>query len=428
MVHDWCGSTPAPLMPSYFAFIRANARFLAFGFLLTLGSSFGQTFFVSLFGVQIRTTFGLSDGEFGLGYSLATLASGLTLVWLGKRIDDVPLPRYSSLVCLGLALSCAAMALAPAVPVLFAAFFGLRLAGQGLMTHTSVTAMARYFDRDRGKAISVAFLGLPIGGIVLPLVAVAAIAAIGWRETWAVAAALLALGFLPAMRWCLRGHERMRAVEGEETDPPPPESDTSSAAAAGSSSGIRQWTRAEVARDLRFYLIVLGVIASPAILTGTIFHQARLATEKGWDIALLAAGFGGLSVVQICVSLLTGVLVDRFGATRVMPWTLAPLFAALVVLGLSDDPAAGVAYLVLAGANIGAQMASTGAMWAELYGVRHIGAIRALITAIMMFSTALAPVGMGALIDMGVRFDTIVLGCAGYIVVAMLLLWRAARR
>lgn len=400
-------------MQSYFTFIRANARFLAFGFLLTLGSSFGQTFFVSLFGNEIRRTFSLSDGEFGLGYSIATLASGATLIWLGKRIDDVPLPRYSALVCLGLAVASLLMALAPVVPILFLGFYGLRLAGQGLMTHTSVTSMARYFDRDRGKAISVASLGLPIGGVLLPIVAVAAIAAIGWRETWGVVAVLLILCFLPGLRWLLRGHDRMRPVEGADASGP-------------GSEGMparRQWTRPQVVRDPRFYLIVLGVIASPAILTGTIFHQARLATEKGWDLALLAAGFGGLSVAHIAFSILTGPLVDRFGATRVMPWTLPPLTVALATLGLSADPAAAIVYLALAGVNMGAQVATTGAMWAELYGVRHVGAIRALVTAVMMFSTALAPVGMGWLIDLGVPMATIALGSAGYTVVAMILLW-----
>lgn len=423
-------------MQTYFAFIRANARFLGFGFFLTLGSTFGQTFFLSLFGSEIRSEFDLSDGEFGLGYSIATLASGLTLIWLGKRIDDVPLPRYTTYICLGLALSAALMAFAPVVPILFVAFYGLRLAGQGLMIHTSVTSMARYFDRDRGKAISVASLGLPLGGVLFPIAGVAAVAAIGWRETWAGAAALLVLLFLPGLRWLLRGYDRMAPVEGEGAPEPaasPEATATPEAAASRDAAGVpaiqprRQWTRQDVLRDPRFYLIGLGVIASPAILTGTILHQARLATEKGWDIELLAAGIGALSVMNIVASILTGPLVDRFGAIRVVPWTLLPLAVALAVLGLSAHPVAALVYLVLAGVNIGTQVATTGAMWPELYGVRHIGAIRALVTAMIMFSTAIAPVGMGVLIDMGVTMSTIALGCAGYTVLGIVLLWVAPR-
>lgn len=412
-------------MQTYFAFIRANARFLGFGFFLTLGSTFGQTFFLSLFGSEIRHEFRLSDGEFGLGYSIATLASGLTLIWLGKRIDDMPLPRYTTYTCLGLALSAAVMAVAPVVPILFIAFYGLRLAGQGLMIHTSVTSMARYFDRDRGKAISVAALGLPLGGVLLPIAGVAAVAAIGWRETWAVVAAMLVLLLIPGLRWLLRGHERMAPVEGEGA-PEAAASDTETPGAP-TLQPRRQWSRQDVLRDPRFYLIGLGVIASPAILTGTILHQARLATEKGWDIELLAAGIGALSVMNIVASILTGPLVDRFGAIRVVPWTLLPLAVALAVLGLSAHPVAALVYLVLAGINIGMQVATTGAMWPELYGVRHIGAIRALVTAMIMFSTALAPVGMGVLIDIGVTMSTIALACAGYTVLGIVLLWVAPK-
>lgn len=402
-------------MSAYFDFVRTNARFLGFGFVLTLGSCFGQTFFVSLFGTDIRRTFDLSDGAFGLGYSLATLASGIVLIWLGKRVDDVPLPRYCSWVCVGLALACAVMALTPYAAILFLGFFGLRLTGQGLMTHTSVTSMARYFGRDRGKAISVASLGFPIGEALLPIVTVAAIATIGWRETWGVVSILLMIAFLPAMLWLLRGHDKRRPAETEGGD------------GADGGRKHRQWTRGEVMRDVRFYLIVLGVIASPAILTGTIFHQARLAEEKGWDLALLAAGFGGFAIAKIVTTILTGPLVDRFGATRIIPWTLPPLTLALATIGFSDATLAAFIYLVFAGINVGAQVATTGAMWAELYGVRHVGAIRALVTAVMMFSTALAPVGMGVLVDLKVSIATIALGCAVYTLAAIALLWIAPR-
>ena len=70
-----------------FKFITNNSRWLLGGFLLTFFSAFGQTYFISLSAGNIRAEYNLSHGDFGLLYMLATLASALTLPWLGKIVD-----------------------------------------------------------------------------------------------------------------------------------------------------------------------------------------------------------------------------------------------------------------------------------------------------------------------------------------------------
>lgn len=408
---------------TYVRFVRANARFLTFGFLLSLGSSFGQTFFVSLFGAEIRTDFALTHAEFGGFYSAATLISGFALIWIGKRIDEIYLPRYASYVTVGLALSCLLLAVTSQVALLVVAFVGLRLCGQGLMTHTSVTSMARYFQRDRGKAMSVASLGLPVGEGLLPLVAVGLVGLIGWRETWAVSAAVLLLLFWPAVLWTLRQHRDRDQVLAAQLA-----ADEAAAKDNPAAPRQRQWTRAQVMRDPAFYMLLIGVIASPMLFTGTFFHQAHMAAEKGWQLTALAAAFFAFAAAKIGAALVVGTWVDRWGAARVLPWIMPPLVAGLVVLGLVDHWIAAFIYMGLAGVNVGAMVASVGALWAERYGVRHVGAIRALVTAAMMFSTALSPVGMGALIDLGVSMSAIALGGAAYGGFAMMLLFWVLRR
>ncbi len=167
---------------NYLRFLAAHPRVLGFGFALAFFSSFGQTFFISLFGEEIRGTFDLSHGQFGLGYSLATLASGLTIIWLGRKLDTVDLRLFSAVLCAGLVFACFTMGIAPVVAVLVAAIYLLRLTGQGLLSHTAMTSMARYFDEGRGKAISVAALGFPAGEAVLPILAVVVMERIGWRR------------------------------------------------------------------------------------------------------------------------------------------------------------------------------------------------------------------------------------------------------
>ncbi|HEX2252444.1 MAG TPA: MFS transporter, partial [Thermoanaerobaculia bacterium] len=291
----------------YLRFVRDNRRFLAFGFLFGLCSSFGQTFFIALFGGELRAEFGLGHGEFGFVYSLGTLLSGLCLIWLGRVIDRVDLRAFGVLVALGLALACLLMAAAWSVPLLFAAFFALRLTGQGLMVHTSATSMARYFDAGRGKAMSIAALGLPAGEMLLPLPAVALIVAVGWRETWAAAGVALALALPPLCLWLLKGHGARHRALVERTDR------GEAAAGAAGGEGRRQWSRREVLRDPRFYLILVAVMVPSFVITGLFFHQVHLAAAKGWSLAWLASCFTAYALASTAAALGLGPLVDRFG-------------------------------------------------------------------------------------------------------------------
>lgn len=389
---------------SYPAFVRAHARFLAFGFLAAWVSSFGQTFYISLFGGELRAAFGLSHGGFGAVYSAATLASGLSLIWLGRQIDRIDLRPYTAAACLGLAAACALMASAPAAALLGLALFALRLTGQGLLSHIAVVAMARYFAAGRGKALSLATLGHPAGEAVFPALAVALMAGLGWRGAWWAIAAVLALGLAPLMLWLLRGHGARERRRRE-------------AAQAAGGSG-RQAALAEVLRDARFYLVSLAVLAPSFIVTGFFFHQVHLAESKGWSLEWLASCFVGYAASTVAALLAVGTLVDRLGAARLLPLYLPPLAAAMLTLAVFDHPAAALAYLLLAGLTAGGHFTITGALWAELYGTAHLGAIRALVQALMVLSTAASPVALGWLLDRGVGFQALALACAAYLLAA----------
>ena len=91
---------------------------------------------------------------------------------------------------------------------------------------------------------------------------------------------------------------------------------------------------------------------------------------------------------------------------------------ALLVLAAFDHPAVALLYMIAAGVTAGASFTIVSAMWPESYGVAHLGAIRALVSAFMVFSTALSPVSMGWLIDLGVTIEAIAVMCLGYVVAA----------
>lgn len=378
----------------YASFARANWRFLSFGMLLAFFASFGQTDFIGLFGAEIRAEFAMSHGTFGLAYSAATLASGLSLIWLGRLIDDIDLRLFCLLVCGALVAACFFMALVPGVVTLGLAFFLLRLTGQGLLSHAYVISMARYFEEDRGKAVSVAALGHPIGEAIFPTVIVALIAGLGWRDTWLTFAVLGLVVLLPLVFFLLRGHGARH------------EAHLAKSSGQTAADGRRHWTRAEVIRDPRFWAIQIGVLAPPFLFTGIFFHQVHLAANKGWTLEWLATSFTGFAVASVLTSLFSGPLIDRFGARRLAPAYLVPLLLAMLLLALFGDPAVAFVYMVTAGTCVGLLFTTIAALWAELYGTRYLGAIRALVLALMVVASALSPGIFGWLIDRGVSFET----------------------
>ena len=372
------------------SFLRNNRRWLGAGLLLSASSSFGQTYFIALSSADIRATFGISHGGFGGLYMLATFASAATLVWLGKLVDSWPLQRLAALTIAGLALTAIAMAVLPTAWLLVPVLFGLRLFGQGMLSHLCFTAMGRWFNAQRGRAVAIAALGFPIGETLLPIVTVALIGSIGWRANWLVAAAVLLLAALPAAWWLLR----------TERTPQSPEAPTPDQA------GRRQWTRAEVLRHPLFYALLPGLMAPPFILTGLFFHQVHWVTAKGWTMAFFATTYAPYGAGVIGAGIAFGWIVDRFTAKRLLPLYLLPMGAALAILSITNAPWLGWVAMLAAGISQGAAATLLGALWAELYGTRHLGAIRSVAVSAMVFSTGLAPGLMGALIDAGMTFDS----------------------
>jgi MFS family permease len=398
-------------------FTIANRRFLAFGLLAVALSGFGQTYFISLFGGELRNELDLSHGAFGSLYSAATLASGLLLFWAGSAVDRLDLRIMTAGVTGGVALGCLVMAAAHTVGQLVLAMFLLRFAGQGLMTHMGFTAMGRYFHAHRGKAVSVAGMGLPLGEAALPPVAVAAVAAWGWRATWTGSAVLLLAVLLPFLLWLLRGHNRRRqeaAASSKEGE-------------AEGTSGGHQWTRREVLGDPRFYLLLPAVLAAPLVVTALFFHQAHLAEAKGWPLSWLATSFSAFAATHIAGLLVIGAWVDRLGARRLLPVFLIPMAGGLLTVAGLDHPWAAPLYLGLMGLTMGATGTLLGALWPELYGVAHLGAIRAVVQAAMVLSTAVSPAAAGWLLDAGVTMETIAGGLVGYLALATALALFACR-
>jgi len=403
---------------AYLRFAATDWRFVAFGFTMSFASSFGQTHFVAVFGPSLQAELDLSHTAWGTIYMLGTLASAALLPWSGKLIDRFDLRHYATAVALALALACVLAASVTAVWMLPLAIFALRQTGQGLSSHASATSMARYFDDGRGRAIAIAALGYAAGEALFPFLAVLGIARFGWRFTYLGAGGVQLLVFLPLIAWLLRGHgvrhgDYLARLARAGSDP---------------AGAVLSWSRARVLRDVRFYLLLPGVVAPSMVLTAMFFHHLNVADAKGWSHAWITGSYSVYAVSSVAFSLTTGPLIDRLGAARLVPWMLLPMMAGLVVLAALDARWVVFPYMALIGLTAAVGYTAVNALWAELYGVGHLGAIRSLAFALSVFASALGPVSMGALMDLGIPVGAILLGYCGYAAAASALMRIAVAR
>ncbi len=408
----------------YLIFIQQNGRFLFYGFLLALLSSSGQTYFIALFSAEIRREYALSHGDLGLIYSLGTLASAACLFWAGRKLDGVDLRLYSALVVIGLAAACGVMAGGQGVALLFLAFFGLRLCGPGLLVHTSQTAMARYFDTGRGKALSIANLGLAVGQAFFPSLVVLMIAYVGWRAAWWWYGAVLVLVMVPVILVLLRGHgARHEALMNRLA-----QADKASRATGNAPSAAdRQWSLRQVLRHPTFYLVMGNVVAPGMLMTGLMFHQIHMVEVKNWDVAWFAVCFVAYSGFSVVTGIAVGPMIDRYSARRLITFYLAPMGLGILALVVSDHPAAVLVWFVLSGVTAGMHRSVISAFWAEAYGVRHLGAIRALVSGVTVVGTAISPVLFGWMIDGGAAIELIAAICVIWIALAIPATWLGLR-
>ncbi|WP_375260276.1 MFS transporter [Palleronia sp.] len=372
----------------FLSFLRENAPFLAVGVLLTFCSSFGQTFFISVFAGDIRSEFDLSNGDWGFLYSVGTTASAAVMVWTGILTDTFRVRVLGPIVLALLAAACVLMATVSGWWALVFTIFALRFCGQGMATLVATVAMARWFVANRGKALSVSRVGISLGEAFLPMIFVAALGVLDWRTLWLIAAGIV-VALLPLL-WPLLRLERT------------PQSIAKDDQSAGMNGA--HWTRGKMLGHPLFWLIAPMLIAPAAFSTAFFFHQVHLAEVKGWSHLGLVSTFPIFTATGVIALFASGPIIDRVGTARLMPLVILPMGLGFAGFAFAPSLATAMIFIALMGLTQGLNNTVPPAFWAEFYGTRHIGGIKALAAAFMVFGTAVGPALTGALIDLGVAF------------------------
>ncbi len=389
-------------------FKSLSLKVIIFGFIFTFFSSFGQSFFLGLFNSSIRDALSITHGQFGSIYASATLLSSIVLVWIGKKIDDVNILKFASYVIIFLSASSFIFSKISSIVFLFIGIFLMRLAGQGLSSHTATTTISRFFEKNRGRALSTGWLGLSLAEFIMPVLIVFLLTFIEWRDIW-VSISILIIIVLPIATLFLVKDVKLDTREESKVEE--------------NNKEIKQWKRIEVLKDYRFYIICMTMLAMPWIATGSFVYQSFISSSKEWGPYVIAQSFMAYSILSVITLFLSGFLIDKFSSRKLLIYMNIPLFFSTIVLYYFNAPLSSFVFFGLLGVTNGLANVLGSSTWAEIYGVKFIGSIKALTTALMVFATAFGTALFGFLIDIGLSIEQIAVVSGTYIFGSIILLY-----
>ena len=375
------------------SFYVNNKNLLIFGFVTCMGSAFGQTYFISLFGAELRSTLSLSNGEFGSYYSLATILSAITLIWVGKLIDSIDLRKYTLFVITSFSIVCVVFGFVNNLFIFFICIYFLRLFGQGLMSHISRTSMARYFDKHRGKALAISGYGSAFAEMIFPFIAVALISLIGWRYTWISSGITLFIVYGILVIILLRKHANFHKdfIKNKIDE-----------------SKIT-WKRRDVLKDKKFYLYLPITLMMSFTVTGFLIHQVEIASYKNWTLEAISYAFVFYAIFAIIGTTVAGIAVDKYKARKLVPFFCIPLILTLALLANYNGTLMLFIYMSILGMTQGMAENISSALWAELYGVNNLGAIKSLMHFFIVLASAASPFLFGMILDQGDTVNTLII-------------------
>ncbi len=387
--------------------LTLNKKVIIFGFIFTFFSSFGQSFFLGLFNAPIRNELGISHGQFGSIFAIATISSSLVLIWVGKKIDDYNLINYSIFVIILLSFSSFFFSNINNIFLLFVGIFLMRLSGQGLMGHTASTAVSRFFNKNRGKALGITWLGLSSSEFILPICITLLLSILSWDKVWIIISVFIII-LLPIIS--------LKTIKTINLDSR--ESNKSNSI----DEKIKHWKRVEVIKDYKFYIIAANLLAMPWIATGIFVYQSFITESKLWSDFAIPKAFMAYSIMSILTIFLAGSMIDRFTSRKIIPFMNIPLLLAMFVLYFGNSEIYSFILFGLLGISNGLSNLLGSSTWAEIYGVKYIGGIKALTTSFMVFSTAFGTAIFGLLIDKQLSIETIAIVCSTYIITMFIIL------
>jgi len=273
--------------------------------------------------------------------------------------------------------------------------------------------LSRWFDKARGKAMGIAYLGIGIGGYLVLRLSPRLVAAFQWRG------ALQALGFIIVaialpLAWFVR--DAPSVVAGSE--------DARPQRSGGLTNEVAPIAR--VFSDPAFYLLAIGSMCSIAAVGGTNQHlKLFLSLDLKYSQDAAASIASTVLACSIAGRLIMGWLADRLPRKHVMLLIYALVAGSIPLLFAVGTPASLYLFAVIFGLGLGGEYMIVPLIAAELFGVRVLGRLLGVILTADGVAEATAPMLVGHLRDTSGSYRSgfivlILIALAGTAAIAML--------
>jgi predicted MFS family arabinose efflux permease len=383
-----------------------NPWWVVLGAMLGLTVANGPVVFFTfgLFLGPITTEFGWNRATFSSSLLVGHTLAAFAYPFMGRAIDRHGIRRVTLTFIPLFALSTAALSLTPASRVVFITLAGIcGLISTGQAPPAYAKAVSAWFDERRGLALGIAMAGIGIGATVVPQFARWAIDAFGWRAAYVALGALTLAVAFPSVALLVR------------------EPDESIKRGATAQSGL---SVAESLRSSSFWLIAASVLLVVTTINGIVGHLVPMLTDRGLNVGQATATLSAVGLSTIAGRLAAGYLLDRFFA----PYVAAGLFLLpIVAISLLTAGVAGPGPVLAAmslGFGLGAEVDVIGFLVSRYFGLRAYGEVYGYLFAIFTLGTGFGPVLMAICFDMTRSYDAALIGLAGALVGASILVSR----
>lgn len=257
----------------------------------------------------------------------------------------------------------------------------------------STTVVAKWFVRQRGRAIAIATMGISLGGMVMIPLATLLMQAVGWRLTWAVLGALgIALVVPPSAILVRRQPEDLGlAPDGLPTPP--------KGRAPGAERGEVFWTLREALGTRALWLLVLAFNLAFLGLNGTLLHQINYLRTRGLTPGQAALAASLLSFLAFATKPLWGLLAERVHIRKVVVVAFLGCAGGTAVLLQASSLPPALLYALVFGTFVAGVAPFQAVVFANYYGRQFLGAIRGVVMPASTVATSAAPLLVSLVVD-----------------------------
>lgn len=359
-------------------------------------SSPGQTYNVSVFINSLIEYFGWSRSLVSMLYSFGSLFAGLTVGIIGKAIDHIGHRKMAPIIAFLLGAACLLMSFIINPVMLFFGFFLIRLLGVGSMMIWPSTLVPKWFDKKRGRALSLIGIGGMAGAALFPPLNTWIINNWGWKVGWQFWTIPLWLVMAPLAWLLIRNKpEEVGLVSNGISDNPEPKGGGKD----HKKISIPSLTLSEARRTSAYWLLLYCLLVPAMLNTGITFHIVSILGERGLSPTVAATTLSIVAIVGFPSTLIAGYIYDRIKIRYILIATFIFYFFILVWLQNVDTLSKSIIYGVSLGIMMGFFGVMVNIVGPNYFGLDYLGSIRGSMQAALLFGTAFGPLPIGLAYD-----------------------------